>query len=722
MTLENDLLCNDQTGCIVPEGQPNAGEQVPTGAEYQVQIESKVENVTVDSVLYTRTTPQFNVFRCNGTEFAFNRVFLDEANAVDVPVVDTGTGDTDVLDAIGPFNLNYDTISSMVKISPKNVCKFNFNFHNPKYESFISNSTVPHNLLPSFYANAFWSENKTDESIRKALTLDDAIDLERNKILSTPSSTAVTLKQEYELKKYFVDYIGTLTKNIEDGILLPDIQKKMSYIFVAPEQYAKFKQLENKKDLFPFYNEINIPAKPTGKLGKFLEKYKKFDDFKLNQSEILIPEIEEKLVKITNESTIDKRISEINVNIQAGAYTDIDSESNEYFFFEEGSGLTPVAGELTLDYISNLISDISFNNAYGQEYDRLFLNYDDQPEVLYYKVVKYKDSTSNEPVSIFCVPNTENVNNISYIDTQIKINENYIYKIYAIVYVQKEGSQFLIQEEMTEVNSYTLNHPPMIPDFNVLPVANSDRHIRVLFNESVGQRLLEPVSLTVEEEQRIEKLRAAQGRINTQEELDNLEAISQERGFEFTEFGTKIFDNKIMFKDDDDIKIYEIYRLETPPRVVEDFRAATKIRISSDSFIDTIEKNTKYYYMFRAIDSHGNISNPSSVIEVILVSNGYNYPIIKPYHYEDHEQEKKIFSKQAKKYVRISPLPSNLLVTTTDNASTATEVTNATLSDGNIPLWGKEYKMRVTSKATGKKIDFNFTFKQNFFNSGDDVV
>ena len=110
MTLENDLLCNDQTGCIVPEGQPNAGEQVPTGTEYQVPIISKVETVTVDSVLYTRTTPQFNVFRCNGTEFVFDRIFLDVANANDDPVVDTGTGDTDVLDAIGPFNLTYDDI------------------------------------------------------------------------------------------------------------------------------------------------------------------------------------------------------------------------------------------------------------------------------------------------------------------------------------------------------------------------------------------------------------------------------------------------------------------------------------------------------------------------------------------------------------------------------------------------------------------------------------
>jgi len=378
---------------------------------------------------------------------------------------------------------------------------------------------------------------------------------------------------------------------------------------------------------------------------------------------------------------------------------------------------------LSTNYISNLISDINFNQAYFTEMGSLFSDYSNDPEVLYYKVVKYKDSTSNPPVSIFCVANIEDANNISFIDTQVKINENYIYEIYGIVFVQNTNNdKFLIQEKMTEASNYTLNHPPMVPDFNIIPIINSDKQIRILFNESVGERLLKPISLTEEESQRAEKLRLSQGRINTEEELASVEALSQETGYEFTAFGQKIFDERILFRNDDDIKMYEIYRLEAPPRTVADFNAAEKIRVSGDSYTDTIEKNVKYYYMFRAIDSHGNISNPSQVIQVILVSSAHTYPIIKSYSYEDYQGAQKHFARHAKKYIRISPLPSNLLIGTVNSPTTAAAALGAELNSGDIPLWGKRYKMRVTSKTTGKKVDFNFTFNQVFSDSVDDVV
>ena len=718
------------------------GTELNVGDE-TAEVEIGTRTATVNGV--SGVYPQLRKFVCMGTGNAEESIrdgtFIPDTDDADDDGGAPGTGGDD-LETVGPYNVNFDSISSWLKISPRNVCKFKFNFYNPKYEKNIQGDQVSHNLLPSFYANTYYSNHKDEASgwfatlilqarlenfrfIRDVLTLNGSLELNRNKVASTPSSTPATQVQEYGLRKYFVDYSYKLLEKIENAESMEDIKNKMSYVFIAPEEYDNFRKPESKKDLFPFYNEISIPAKPLGRFGKFLTKYKKFDDFKLNKLSKLFPEIKEYNVKLDALGTdlAVKRIEPISVALDDGAYTDITAQNGDYVFFEEGSTISGTSHNLTPNYINNLISDINFEQVYESELSSLFANYRNQPEVLYYKIVKYKDSTSNPPVSIFCVANTEEVDNVSFIDTQVKINEHYIYQIYGIVFVQNNaGDQFLIQEKMTEVDNYTLNHPPMVPDFNVLPIINNDKQIKILFNESVGERLLDPISLSSEEGDRVEKLRLAQGRINTEEEFASVEAMSQETGYEFTAFGQKIFDNRLMYKNDDDIKMYEIYRLETAPRTVDDFRNATKIRVPKDSYTDTIEKNTKYYYMFRAIDSHGNISNPSQVIEVILVSSGYTYPIVKSYSYDDYQEKQKTFSRQAKRYIRISPLPSNLLVSTGNSPTTATDAQTATLNGGDIPLWGKRYKMRVTSKTTGKKVDFNFTFNQVFSNSVDDVV
>jgi len=143
---------------------------------------------------------------------------------------------------------------------------------------------------------------------------------------------------------------------------------------------------------------------------------------------------------------------------------------------------------------------------------------------------------------------------------------------------------------------------------------------------------------------------------------------------------------------------------------------AKTIKASSASYIDDINPNKKYYYMFRSVDVHGNVSNPSPVYEVELVNDaGFVYPLIKIIHMdltESYEAEKiKTPLKSMKKYIEIIPsfAQGSIDVDLSDNQ-------NITMGTEDTSLWeydgknNKLFKIRITSRSTGKKIDLNVKF------------
>jgi hypothetical protein len=126
--------------------------------------------------------------------------------------------------------------------------------------------------------------------------------------------------------------------------------------------------------------------------------------------------------------------------------------------------------------------------------------------------------------------------------------------------------------------------------------------------------------------------------------------------------------------------------------------------LTANSFIDVVEPNQKYYYTFRSTDVHGNISNPSSVFEVQIVDDsGAIYPIIRTIPLLNKE----IYdtTRSFRKYISITPSVTQTgFVPNQDN----TQVTFGEAAD----LWGQKFKIRVTSKKTGKSFDLNVTFNK----------
>ena len=174
----------------------------------------------------------------------------------------------------------------------------------------------------------------------------------------------------------------------------------------------------------------------------------------------------------------------------------------------------------------------------------------------------------------------------------------------------------------------------------------------------------------------------------------------------------------------------EMLRIEEKPNSLADFEnseAKVKTLMIPDCYqtyrdatiYDKIETNKKYFYLFRVMNEVESPAFSSPVIEAELVSDGgYKFAIFESY--VEEELGEKDFSKsieQFKKLINIVPNINNFIVnqSSADFSKKAEEQKdNVTFGADNQELvWGKTFKLRLTSKKTGKKIDINLTYSQD---------
>jgi hypothetical protein len=251
-----------------------------------------------------------------------------------------------------------------------------------------------------------------------------------------------------------------------------------------------------------------------------------------------------------------------------------------------------------------------------------------------------------------------------------------------------------------------LDDPPMPPEVEVVPYRGVDFQILLLMNTGAGADELEPVIFSPEEQLYV--LRLQQMVVDPNQ-------------------------TKILFENDDPSTQFEVYRMETKPFGYEDFSDNLRATIrteseqngfkpaSSAALRDLIEPNKKYYYMFRALDIHGHSSYPSPVYEVELVNNdGAIYPVVRVVEFETADATK-VATKKVNRFLQISPTllqtqlnERSLEVANDGPLSRAPNRTELPLGVEEEKIWGKKFKIRVTSKKTGKKIDLNVKFDKEY--------
>ena len=259
-----------------------------------------------------------------------------------------------------------------------------------------------------------------------------------------------------------------------------------------------------------------------------------------------------------------------------------------------------------------------------------------------------------------------------------------------------------------------VDKPPMPPLVNIYPLNGQKNKILMTLETQTGDRELTPIPIEVNDSAYFVTERFSQKR----------DIVYPNGGYVYP---------TLRFKSDDDSSSYQIYRIEEiMPQGYGSFR--DKLHKTLDKlaplpeagFEDTIKVNTKYYYTFRSLDMHGNVSNPSPIYEVEMVqaSEGVFYPIIKVLDIdeiekslaEDRESALTSTTRTLKKTSYIFPAEQQILLNEEASGidgSTANVPSNdPVLGIAAETIWGKKFKFRFISRHTGRAIDVNVDFNR----------
>jgi len=472
------------------------------------------------------------------------------------------------------------------------------------------------------------------------------------------------------------------------------------------------------------------------------------------------------LTNTTTKQTMDYKLKEWDItswfddfiNSPASSFTT--GSNNMVFMGQYNEDVAEAKEDSSTNFYKTLMGIIfagKFNKLVKEKtrsYQQILAGKPAHSEAVFYKVEKWKidangDFEGDAPLQSIIFPNSSDIDSHHYIDTQVKYNKNYGYIIYAFVAVFGTRYRYsldgitgvvpapanpsqnlnqnsslpkaeicvfsspsvrLIQTPYTQFRGRIMDAPPIWPDVNVIQYKNQNNKVLFFFRGNVGNYKLTPIAI---------------------EPIDYIDIL------ELAEAQRLRGNEPMEFKSDDQARTFEIFRIDTPPLSYSDFedhKLATvetdffedpKKQATSAAFVDDIVPNKKYYYIFRTVDVHGHTSNPTPIYEISIIdSDGAPVLITNIYQLKKEKDPPQTPVKTAKKYIYITPndeqleinkVESQLIIPETglnkESVPNHVKVDGAVLGNQDETVWDKKYKIRVTSKKTGRKIDFNIQCK-----------
>ncbi len=280
--------------------------------------------------------------------------------------------------------------------------------------------------------------------------------------------------------------------------------------------------------------------------------------------------------------------------------------------------------------------------------------------------------------------------------------------------VKYKSDYKLLRTRYASISGRVLDKPPVFPDALITPYKGKNDKLLVTLNQNVGEYFMKPIFVRPEDYERYQKQLVAQK--ITADDVNANPAIE--------------------YKTDDPLGAggyFEIFRLNKKPTTYYDFQDSLLTTIDgyhelevghmesdSGAFRDDIKPNRKYYYMFRVVDVHGHVSNPSPIFEVEMVDDGGTVYLVQNI-VQLEEPDIKETGKSLKKYLQVKPTFQQSLLNVPPSRSPTpsafdyvegSEEGSIRLGTAQSGVWGKKFKIRITSKSSGKQIDLNVTFNR----------
>lgn len=704
-----------------------------------------------------------------------------------------------------------------------------YNYYQPYAEGFSSNVKSEWQLPNAYTYYSFLNSKNDNKFFNYYSNLIKVTPYGKStENLSPGVDTQMSLERYYQYTDASTPMSETTTNPFGDNAVAnPDAAKNLLNLYknrnIVFGQNAQniFKEVDSIKDIFPYYNKVELPSIKSDLANK-LQKQGFLDAF----MSFIGNYFGDRAVDIIGKAApggVDYRKGALHT---FSGFLSHGAEANLFASTMQVLDLTSVSSQLA-DYKNYLFDDTlikfgsnsltlpekqedcilsSYNisaliDVFMDYCKNKYVTYKDidegkkcYSEMLGFEVVKSKtdDKGNKQIVQSFFIPCVGD-NPLSYIDTQVFYDTEYVYEVYSLsLVVGTEYSseleklntatpqfnplappgfaqppeplspeettnetgiiQFSLQTKLIDyVNNYTdssipfgdsmpllqkdttqliipkpiivrapfynntafgfqkqtklMDKPPLPPEITFYPYKDVDNKVLILLNVNYGERKMFPIQVFFADIGRIGQYYKSQ---------------------EYLEIDKNSHKKRILYKTDDFLGTYKIYRTNKTPAKWSDFDPSPHAEISNSQnsgFQSDVLPNVDYYYFARFEDVHGNFSNPTEIFKIRIVKEGGfpPYMIVKTYDFSE-TRESFVREKSFKKYLKIRLADGVRKYINLNNINKAAIGYSKAMDKINPDFKKlrsvntaqlKKYKIRITSKQTGKKMDINLDFKRN---------